>query len=117
MPRGRQTRTLRPDQIERLKRFRMASHDGAPHGYSLPQLRLAMDASFGWETLRNALLGRPIWDLSHAYIVQWLDRYIPAADPPIDGKTAAAGEREEFSTEKEDAQETEGTTRTVRGSR
>src|SRR5882762_1834640 len=113
MPRGRQTRTLRPDQIERIQRFRMATHDGAPHGYSLPQLRLAMDASFGWETLRNALLGRPVWDLSHAYIVQWLDRYIPAADPPIDGKAAAAGVR----VEEGDAQETESTTRTVRGSR
>lgn len=112
MPRGRQTRTLRPDQIERLKRFRMAPHDGAPHGYSLPQLRLAMDASFGWETLQNALLGRPVWDLSHAYIVQWLDRFVPAAGAPIDGKASAAGERDE-----EDAEETESATRTVRGSR
>lgn len=112
MPRGRWSRTLRPDQIKRLEKFRKAPHAGAPHGYSLPQLRLAMEAHFTWETLRRALLGRPIWDLSHAYIVQWLDRYIPEEDQPIDGKAAAAGEREEG-----DAEETEGATRTVRGSR
>jgi hypothetical protein len=99
MARGRQTRTLRPDQIERLEKFRRSSHDGAPHGYSLAQLRLAMDASFGWQTLKKALAGLPVWDLHHSYIAQWIERFIPAASAPIDGKAAASGERNEQDTE------------------
>lgn len=113
MPRGRQTRTLRKDQIERLEKFRKASHEGAPHGYSLPQLRLAMGASFGWRTLQTALQGRPVWDLSYSFIAQWIERYLPAAPAPQDGKSASAGEKPEEG----DAEETPGTTRTVRGSR
>jgi len=113
MPRGRQTRTLRPDQIARLEDFRKASHEGAPHGYSLPQLRLAMGASFGWRTLQTALLGRPVWDLSYSYITQWIERYIPADAPVQDGKSAAAGEKPEEG----DAEEAPSTTRTLRGSR
>jgi len=95
MGRGRQTRVLGPERIARLEKFRKAAHDGAPHGYSLPQLRLAMGAQFGWRTLQTALLGRPVWDLSYAYIVEWMDRYIPAAAPVRDGKAASSGEQEE----------------------
>src|SRR6266404_5780987 len=113
MPRGRQTRTLRPDQIARLEKFRRSAHDGAQHGYSLPQLRLAMGASFGWRTLQTALKGLPVWDLSYFYIVQWIERFIPEDAPPQDGKSAAAGEK----LEEGDAEEAPGTTRTLRGSR
>jgi hypothetical protein len=93
MSRGRQTRKLTADQIRRLEEFRRASHDGAPHGYSLPLLRTAMGARFGWATLQKALQGRPVWELSHAYIVQWIERYLPAVPIVLDQKSLAAGER------------------------
>src|SRR5208282_6581252 len=95
MARGKQTRALRPDQIARLDAFRKAAHpqEGAPHGYSFSQLRLAMAASFRWETLKKALGGLPVWDLHHDYIAQWIERYLPAAPLPVDGKAAASGER------------------------
>ena len=114
MPRGHQSRALRPDQIERLEAFRRASHEGAPHGYSLPRLRSAMGASFGWATLQKALAGRPVWDLHHAYIAQWIERFCPAPTQEH-GKDADAGQNEPV--EKDDAEEAPGTTRTVRGSR
>ncbi len=103
MPRGRQSRKLSPEQIQRLEKFRKSPHEGAPHGYSLPQLRLAMGAQFGWQTLKSALLGVPIWDLSHAYIVQWMERFLSNAPvstggppkPIRDGKAASAGDRED----------------------
>ncbi len=113
MARGRQTRTLRKDQIERLEMFRKAHHDGAPHGYSYPQLRLAMGMTFGWRTVQAALQGRPVWDLYHAPIAQWIERYLPAPPAPVDGKAAASGEREIDEPDEEEA----GTTGTVRGSR
>jgi len=84
---------LRKDQIERLEKFRKACHDGAPHGYSYPQLRLAMGMTFGWRSVQAALQGRPVWDLYHAPIAQWIERYLPAPAAPIDGKAAASGER------------------------
>jgi hypothetical protein len=81
MPRGKQTRALRPDQIARLAAFKAAPHreEGAPHGYSFPQLRSAMGASFRWDTLKKVLAGLPVWDLHHAYIVEWIERYLPPA--------------------------------------
>lgn len=124
MTRGRQTRKLTPSQIGRLETFRRARHEGAPSGYSLPQLRSAMGIGCSWETLQKALQGLPVWDLHHASIVQWIDRFVPV--PEIrDGKAAAAGEREEESEgvsgeespERNDAEETNGAARTVRGSR
>lgn len=108
MPRGRESRKLSPDQIDRLTRFRVANR------YSLPQLRSAMSAPFGWETLKKALAGRPVWVLNHSYIVQWLDRFVPARALP-DGKAAAAGDRQD--PEEPNAEETETTNGTVRGSR
>ena len=95
MPRGKQTRALRPDQIARLVKFKKEPHLGAPHGYSYPQLRTAMAANFRWETLKKALGGHPVWDLHQSWIAQWIERYLPAAPAPIDGKSAASGERDE----------------------
>jgi hypothetical protein len=143
MPRGRQSRSLSRSQIRRLEEFRRASHEGAPHGYSLPQLRSAMAAGFGWRTLQKALQGRPVWDLHHSYIAQWIERFLPAAPLPRDGKAAASGAGREMDeetapegnvrgrsvdqaagAETEEAQRSgepdtkeSGTTRTVRGSR
>jgi len=111
MARGKQIRALRPDQIARLLRFKKAPHEGAPHGYSYPQLRMAMAASFRWETLKKALGGHPVWDLHHNWIAQWIDRFLPAAPAPVDGKAAASGERDEPN------EEEAGTDGTVRGSR
>jgi hypothetical protein len=79
MPRGRQTRTLQPSQIERLEMFKRAPHEGAAHGYSLPQLRSAMGLGCSWETLQKALQGRAVWDQHCDYIAQWIERYLPAA--------------------------------------
>lgn len=122
MPRGRQSRALSKNQIERLERFRRAAHEGAAHGYSLPQLRMAIGASFGWRTLAKALQGRPVWDLHHSYIVQWIDRYLP---PPVrDGKAEAAGKDSEpletadaEGETKEQNEKAAGAARTLRGSR
>lgn len=88
MPKGRQTKTLTKEQIERLRTFAMAPHQGAAGGYSLPQLRTAMSAPFGYKTLGKALQGAPVWVNSHFYIVQWLDRYLPV----IRDARLAAGE-------------------------
>jgi hypothetical protein len=109
MARGRQTRKLTQDQIQRLEKFRRASHDGAPHGYSVALLRTAMGARFSPETLQKALQGLPVWILYHAYIVEWLDRFLPAAGLPVDGKTAAAGG--------DNGDEETEAARTIRGSR
>jgi hypothetical protein len=95
MPGGRQSRSLSRFQIHVLEAFRKSSHNGARHGYSFPQLRMAMGASFGWRTLQKALLGHPVWDLHHAYIVRWIAENLPGPKPR-DGKAAAAGEREEL---------------------
>ena len=118
MPRGRQTRRLTRSQIARLEAFRRARHDGAPSGYSLPQLRSAMALGCSWETLQKALQGLPVWYLHNFAIVQWIDRYLEPETPVRSGKDAAAGEREpEESPERGEDGETGEATRTVRGSR
>jgi hypothetical protein len=76
--------------IRRLREFRSAKR------YTLPQLKLAMDAPFTWPVLRNALGGKPIWILNYEFIEKWLDQFVPAAPAPAepeshDGKLAAAG--------------------------
>jgi hypothetical protein len=69
---GRQSRALSSQQIERL------DHVRRHHSFSLPQLKLAMEAPFTWRVLRRALEGKPIWILSADFIVDWLDRVNPA---------------------------------------
>jgi hypothetical protein len=107
---GRRSKALRRDQIERLEKFRRLSHDGAPHGYSIPQLRTAMGAQFKWDTLKRALEGLPIWELHYGFIAQWIEGHLPLVPLP-DGKTAAAGDMDERDEEKA------GATRTLRGLR
>jgi hypothetical protein len=127
MSRGRQTRALRKDQIERLEKFRRSHHDGAHYGYSFPQLRLAMGMRFGWATLKKALSGLPVWDLHYTHIAEWIERYLPAAPAKLDGKQLASGETPEQQEPAEidpksaepnelNAKET-GTAKTLRGSR
>lgn len=134
MPRGRQTRKLSEDQVQRLDQFRRTRHEGAESGYSLPQLAKAMAAPFGYKTLGKALQGLPVWDLHYAYIVSWLDRFVPAGVPVVDFSRTDVSEHENASAafrdglysgrreqpaveQKADAEETGGTTGTVRGSR
>jgi hypothetical protein len=130
MARGRQTRELTKEQAQRLEKFRLARHEGAECGYSLPQLARAMAAPFGYKTLGKALQGLPVWDLHHTYIVSWLDRFVPAGQDVVDyddlsGHHAASEEfrqnqysgRREQPVEQPDAEETPGAARTVRGSR
>jgi hypothetical protein len=123
---GPRTRKLTPDQIQRLEKFRRESHEGAPHGYSLPLLRTAMGMRFGFRTLGKALQGLPIAELSYSAIAQWIERYLPAVPAVLDSKQLASGEREDDfngrpapdgEEAKNDAEETPGTTRTIRGSR
>lgn len=85
MAMGRQSRALRPDQIERLTKYRLQRR------YSLPQLNAAMDSPFTWQVLKRALAGQPIWELNHRYIVEWLDQWMPSHQVP-DGKLAATGD-------------------------
>jgi hypothetical protein len=89
MPGGRQSKRLGPEQIRRLSDYRML------HRLSLPQLNRAMAAPFRWGVLHKALLGKPIWDLNHKFIVEWLDVHCLGKPAAIDGKAAASGEREE----------------------
>jgi hypothetical protein len=104
MPRGRQSKTLRPDQIESLEKFRRMPHDDAPHGYSIPRLCTAMGAHFKWVTLQRALEGLPIWDLHYGFIAHWIEEN--TADGTAEGREA--DERHE---------EKAGATRTLRGPR
>jgi hypothetical protein len=78
-----------------------------------------MAVRFGFRTLGKALQGLPINELSHSAIVQWIERYLPGVPQVLDSKQLASGEREEPNGEgeKTDAEETPGSTRTVRGSR
>ena len=83
---GRPSKRLHAEQIERLKWFMRGKR------YSLAQLRLAMDAPFTWQTVQRAISGKPVWELNHAFIVDWLDRYVPVKPGPrtVDYKSAAA---------------------------
>jgi hypothetical protein len=49
-----------------------------------------MSAGFGWETLKKALAGLPVWDLHHTYITEWIERYLPAAPDSQKGIDRAA---------------------------
>jgi len=98
MAKGKQTLTLTQNQINRLRHFKNSPHEGAGAGYSFPQLKTAMSAPFGWETLKKALHGQPIWDLHHNFITQWIDRYLPDgphAPAVLDRKSVAIGEHSE----------------------
>lgn len=94
MPRGRRCRTLTAKQIMRIETFRKEARPDRPHGYSYPELKASMNGDFKLDTLMRALDRKPIWERYHAFIVEWLDRYLPET-PVRDGKFASAGERDE----------------------
>jgi hypothetical protein len=94
MARGPQSRELNEMQIRALKAFRNARHEGAPCGYSLPQLRMAMSAPFGWRVLQKALLGRPVREMYYEFIANWIAGNLPG-ERTLFGKSAAAGETQD----------------------
>lgn len=88
MTTGKESKALSAEMIRRLNEFRSAKR------YSLPQVKLAMNAPFTYNVLRRALDGKAIWILNYEFIEKWLDRFVPATPPPPeepDGKLAAAG--------------------------
>jgi hypothetical protein len=123
---GPRTKNLNPAQIAWLQNFRRE------HRYSMPQMNRALASPFKWRTLQRAMDGKGISELSHGYIVQWLERYAPAfpiTPRPLSGKDRAAGESEDTGNGDqeapdsgalaggEDGEKAAKTTRTVRGSR
>jgi hypothetical protein len=85
-------------QISQLESFRRSIHPDRTAGYTYPELHRAMQPlPFKLDTLLRALAGKPVWEASHAAIVQWIDRFLPKDEraPQIDAKRRAAGEREE----------------------
>jgi hypothetical protein len=90
MTRGRRSRTLTLSQIYRLETFRRRGDQDHPHGYTYPQLKLSMNGRFSFATFMRAMDRKPILELYHAYIVEWLDRFVPER-PIVDGKAAACG--------------------------
>lgn len=139
MARGRQTKRLTKEQRSLLEEFRTTPHKGAPGGYSVAALHKAMRMPFSPETLGKALRGLPVWDLSHSWLVAWIERYLM---PRKDGQAASEGDfgsssgvkgstsqtpdpgaapaESPLEQEAKDEQRNEkgtGTTRTVRGSR
>ena len=94
--RGPRSKTLTKAQIDCLQNFRVS------HGYSYPQLKLAMGShgkGFKFRVLLRALQGKPIWELNARMIVEWLERFVPGGNslrqsiPQRDYKSLAAGER------------------------
>lgn len=84
------TRVLPASHRERLEKFRIAVR------LDVPQLKLAMaGAPFGWRVLDRALAGERIQDFNCCFLMQWVDRYLPAK-PVHDGKAAAAGEHDDM---------------------
>jgi hypothetical protein len=89
MARGPQVRRLEKDQIDRLEKFRRTPYPGKPAGYSYPQLAAALGNPCTWKTVKRALEGRPIANLIHHKITEWIERYLPTLPPTEDGKVAA----------------------------
>jgi hypothetical protein len=66
MKRGPQSSKLSLDQITLLRKIQMRRRDG------IPQLAEFMKAPFRWQTLSQALRGRPIRLINYQFIVDWL---------------------------------------------
>ena len=65
--RGPQSSRLSLDQITLLRKIQMRRRDG------LPQLAEHMKAPFRWQTLSQALRGRPIRLINYQFIVDWIN--------------------------------------------
>lgn len=85
MAQGRPSRRLNAEQIERLEKYRRAERK------SFAELNSTMANPFTWEVLKRAMAGRPVWELNHAHIVAWIERFLPVLPVAFDPKMAAAG--------------------------
>jgi hypothetical protein len=88
---------LSPRDRQRLLRFQQVHSRRLGVSIGLPQLKLAMNAPFSWETLQRALAGQRIMLESYNFIVGFLEEHCPPlpGPAPADYKARAAGEREE----------------------
>ena len=86
MARGRQSKVLSEEQISLLKKIKMTPTEGYPNGYTMPALRSAMAAPFGFRVLGKALQGLPIWINAHFFITEWLERYKNAERETVHGQ-------------------------------
>lgn len=68
MAQGRPSQTLTPEEIERLENYRISNR------LTFTKLNLAMNNPFSWEVLKRAIGGRPVWELNHSHIVNWIER-------------------------------------------
>lgn len=93
--RGRTSKSLSVEDRRRLRKYQSDHSRRLGVSVGLPQLKLAMEAPFSWETIRRALEGRPIWHSYHEFIVTFLDRVEPRAQAAMDFKSRASGEHEE----------------------
>lgn len=66
MKRGPQSAKLSLEQITVLRKIQSHRRDG------IPGLAAFMKAPFRWQTLSQALRGRPIRLINHQFIVDWL---------------------------------------------
>lgn len=95
MTRGRTSKILSVADRRRLRKFQQQHSHRLGVSIGLPQLKLAMEAPFSWETLQRALDGKPIWHSYHEFIVAFLDRAVPDPQSAMDFKSRAAGDKEE----------------------
>lgn len=95
MTRGRTSRILSARDRGRLRQFQTDHARRIGVSIGLPQLKLAMQAPFSWETLQRALRGKPVWESYHEFIVAFLDLHCPLPQSAMDYKSRASGEREE----------------------
>lgn len=79
------TRALLPADIKRLRAYQRE------HRLDVIGLRNAMDAPFDYTTLHQALSGRPMRQKNFQFVMDWLERFMPASHPIRSGKDAAAG--------------------------
>ena len=73
---GRRSKVLPADVIQLLEGFRRQRR------YSLPQLsHEVMVAPFKWNTLKQALDGKAIWEFNYHFIVDWVERNLNRVAP------------------------------------
>jgi hypothetical protein len=95
MTRGRTSKILSVADRRRLRKFQDDHARRLGVSVGLPQLNLAMEAPFSWETLQRALDGKPVWHSYHEFIVAFLDRVSPRPQSAMDFKSRASGDRED----------------------
>lgn len=66
---GRTTKTLRPEQCLALQKYRRTNF------LTIVALARKMEAPFSWRTLRSAMAGKAIAELSVDFITSWLAKH------------------------------------------